>query len=171
MSLQESTLCHCQGVNWWICGALLKSRFNDYPYQHLIPDPGACAISWNFHGMISLRTTVEIPTSIFLLFSIVFLAFHVKHIYLNFNDVCNDGAKYFPHYIITYGTSRLTLPNHWVKYWLLPLRSLVWKRCISLIADIYLFIVFNSWHWDFILLDLRIYLTNRNYKKVWIYNT
>lgn len=49
----------------------------------------ACAISGNFHGMISFLQAASLS------------AFHVKHIYLDFNDVCNDGAKYFPHHIIT----------------------------------------------------------------------
>lgn len=49
----------------------------------------ACAISGNFHGMISFLQAASLS------------AFHAKHIYLDFNDVCNDGAKYCPHHIIT----------------------------------------------------------------------
>lgn len=66
----------------------------------------ACAISGNFHGMISFLQAASLS------------AFHVKHIYLDFNDVCNDGAKYFPHHIITSTQLNSTQLRSLSKIWL-----------------------------------------------------
>jgi len=80
-------------------------RFNDYTHRHTdryTPQKDTMCYFSEFlsgHDFLFDQVELSVPrfsADLFPWFSL--LGVHVKHIYLYFNDVCNDGAKYFPHY-------------------------------------------------------------------------